>query len=92
MQGQTKVDIDTDIWYEFKLDVAGNEFNCYLDGELMFELEDPQETYSWGRVGFRMWNSHARYDDLNITGQDIPGSAVSPGGKLATTWSQIKTH
>jgi hypothetical protein len=91
MQGQTRVEIESDLWYRFRLVVAGDKFNCYLDDELMFELQDPQQTYSWGRVGFRMWNSHARYDDLNITGPGIPNAAVESDGKLAATWGGIKT-
>ena len=92
MQGQNKIDMESDTWYKFKLEVIGNKFNCYLDDELMFKLEDPKNTYSWGRVGFRMWNSHARYDDLDIRGTGIPGAAVNPGRKMATTWGQIKAH
>jgi len=92
MQGQTKVDIDPDTWYEFKLEVVGKKFDCYLDDELMFELEDPKDTYSWGRIGFRMWNSHARYDDLEIKGPGIPGSAVKPVDKTTITWGQIKRN
>jgi len=92
MQGQKKIDIESGIWYKFKLEVVGNKFNCYLDDKLMFELKDEKNTYSKGRVGFRMWNSHARYDDLSITGPDIPGSAVNSYGKSANTWGQIKTQ
>ena len=92
MQGQNKIDMEPDTWYKFKLEVVGNKFNCYLDDELMFKLEDPKNTYSWGRVGFRMWNSHARYDDLDIRGPGIPGAAVNPGGKITTIWGQIKAH
>jgi len=90
MQGQEKIDIESDIWYNFKLEVVGNKFNCYLDDKLMFKLEDPENTYSWGRIGFRMWNSHARYDNLDIRGPGIPGTAVAPKGKLTTTWGRIK--
>lgn len=92
MQGQTAMDIEPDVWYKFRLEVVGDRFDCYLDDELMFELEDPQKTYMYGRVGFRMWNSHARYDNLSITGPGIPGSAVSSGGKSVATWGQIKAH
>ncbi len=92
MQGQNKIDMEPDTWYKFKLEVVGNKFNCYLDDELMFKLEDTKNTYSWGRIGFRMWNSHARYDDLDIRGPGIPGAAVNPGGKITTAWGQIKAH
>ena len=92
MQGQEKVEIEPDTWYKFKLEVIGSQFNCYLDDKLMFKLEDPKDTYSWGRVGFRMWNSHARYDDLDIRGPGIPGAAVSPSGTMAITWGRIKVY
>ena len=92
MQGQKKINIESGIWYKFKLEVVGKKFNCYLDNKLMFELKDEKNTYSRGRVGFRMWDSHARYDDLSITGPDIPGSAVNSYGKSADTWGQIKTQ
>ena len=90
MQGQEKIEIESDIWYKFKLEVVGNKFNCSFDDKLMFKLSDPEDTYSWGRIGFRIWNSHARYDDLDIRGPGIPGTAVAPRGKLAITWSSIK--
>ncbi|MFC1719177.1 family 16 glycoside hydrolase [Candidatus Poribacteria bacterium] len=90
MMGQTKVDIEPDIWYKFRVEVVGSNFKCYLDDELMFELD--ANGYSWGKIGFRMWNSHARYDNLSITGPGIPGAAVEPSGKLTATWGQIKVH
>ena len=90
MQGQEKIEIEPDTWYKFRLEVVGNKFNCYLDDKLIFKLSDSKDTYSWGRVGFRMWNSHARYDNLDIRGPGIPGAAVSPNGKIAYTWGQIK--
>ncbi len=89
MIGQTKIEIEYDTWYKFKLEIAGNQFRYYLDDELMFEVEGAG--YSWGKVGFRMWNSHARYDDIEIIGTGIPG-AVSFSGKLAATWGQLKTR
>ena len=92
MQGQEKIEIESDKWYQFRLEVVGTKFNCYLDGKLMFNLEDPKNTYSWGRIGFRMWNSHAQYDDLDIRGSGIPGSAVSSGEKMTITWGKLKWH
>jgi len=92
MQGQEKIEIEPDTWYKFKLEVVGSEFNCYLDDKLMFKLSDQKNTYSWGRIGFRMWDSHARYDSLNIIGPGIPGTAVAPMGKLAVTWGKLKNQ
>ena len=89
MLGQTKIEIESDTWYKFRLEVAGSTYKCYLDDELMFELEG--KGYSWGKIGFRMWNSHARYDDLSITGPGIP-SVVTSSGKLAAMWGEVKAH
>ena len=89
MLGKTKIEIEHDTWYDFKIEVAGEKFNYYFDGELMFELEGAG--YTWGKIGFRMWNSHAQFDNIQITGNGIPG-AVSSVDKLSATWGNIKTR
>ena len=46
-----------------------------------------------GGVGFGLANYTARFDNITITGDSIPNSggfAVTPQGKLATTWAQLK--
>jgi len=89
MLGRTKIEIEYDTWYDFRLEVAGEKFSYYFHGDLMFEIEGAG--YSWGKIGFRMWNSHAQYDDVLITGAGIPG-AVSSIGKLSVTWGLLKAE
>jgi hypothetical protein len=46
-----------------------------------------------GGVGFGLSNYTARFDNITVTGDSIPNSvgfAVTPGGKLATTWGNLK--
>jgi len=46
-----------------------------------------------GGVGFGLANYTARFDNLIITGKDIPNKGtlpVAPSGKLATTWGHLK--
>ena len=46
-----------------------------------------------GGVGFGLANYTARFDNITVTGDGIPNSggfAVTPGGKLATTWGTLK--
>ena len=46
-----------------------------------------------GGVGFGLSNYTARFDNITVTGDSIPNSggfAVTPQGKLATMWGQLK--
>ncbi|RKU21681.1 hypothetical protein C6500_05840 [Candidatus Poribacteria bacterium] len=46
-----------------------------------------------GGVGFGLSNYTARFDNITVTGDSIPNSggfAVTPHGKLTTTWSNLK--
>ena len=46
-----------------------------------------------GGVGFGLANYTARFDNITVAGDSIPNSggfAVTPGGKLTTTWGNLK--
>ena len=46
-----------------------------------------------GGIGFGLANYTARFDNINVTGDSIPNSggfAVTPQGKLTTTWGNLK--
>ena len=74
--------------YIMKVEASGSDFKVYIDGELITEWSD--DKLETGKVGFRTYNSVSHFDDLIITGLGIPGSAVEPALKLATTWGSIK--
>ena len=45
------IDLRSDIWYELKIECAGNKIRCYLDGKLaMPELNDT--SFHEGKIGF----------------------------------------
>ena len=46
-----------------------------------------------GGVGFGLANYTARFDNITVTGDSIPNSggfAITPSGKLTTTWGNLK--
>ncbi len=73
--------------YILKVDVSGNNIKCYIDGQLEIELQD--DSFSMGAVGVGTFNTDGYFDDVIVSGGDVV-SAVSTGGKLATTWASIK--
>jgi len=88
--------LEIDKWYELKVEVVGDDTTAYVDGEEILALSHEQlqenERLDKGAVGVRIWNSHAAFDDFEINGPGIKpsGLAVSPAGKLSTTWGSLK--
>ena len=79
-------------WYHLKAIANENEFEFYIDGELMASLSDSR--FPSGRVGLAVTGSVSHLDNVVITGDDVPDNnvetAVSSSGKLATTWGQLR--
>lgn len=74
-----------------KVVLKGNTFDAYFDGALVGSYDN--DALSGGKVGLLVWNGNAVFDDVVITGPNIGNvTAVSPGGKLATTWASVKTR
>jgi hypothetical protein len=90
------MNLEVDNWYELKVEVKGDDTTAYVDGKntLAFSHKKLQqgERLDKGAVGIRIWSSHAAFDDFEINGPGIKpsGLAVSPAGKLAITWGNIK--
>ncbi len=92
---QFAAEIDT--WYELTATV-------HEDGMLEFQIDDTVLTtfdpnpLPGGQAGFVVTNGRARFDDVEITGDNIPNGgpgrrrphAVAPQDKLATTWGNLK--
>lgn len=78
----------------YKAVVSGDQFKGYYDGELIREWQN--KFFKTGRVGIAVsWaGTQATFDDFIVTGAGVQNleSAVSPQGKLATTWSTIKQN
>jgi len=78
-------------WYRFKGIANEDDFEFYIDGELVDSLSESR--IPTGRVGVIV-QGIAHFDNIVITGDDIPGNiaAVSTSGKLATTWGQLRSR
>jgi len=88
--------LESDKWYELKVEVKGDDTIAYVDGEekLAFSHKQLQADarLDKGAVGIRIWNSHAMFDDFEINGPGIQSSPVSPAGKLAIAWGYLRCN
>ena len=98
---QEKFEVEEDTWYKLKAVAEGKNLEFYINDELFLKGKDAQ--FPMGKVGIHIYNIHAHFDDLIISGDDVEdgGSwdpakhpeekAVEPKGKLATSWGRLKT-
>ena len=91
-------------WSHLKLSVQGDSFTFWINGEQVMEptklqifreVEAFQDfpDFRTGGVGFGLANYTARFDNITVTGDSIPNSGgfvVTPQGKLAITWGELK--
>lgn len=91
-------------WTHLKLSAEGNIFTFWVNGEQVMEptkLHIPRNRegfadfpdFQTGGIGLGLSNCTARFDNITVTGDSIPDSgafAVTPQGKLATTWGHLK--
>ena len=85
------LDIEMFRWYELEAEIVGTNQRFFVDGQLM--VEHQIQTYQSGRLGIGCVGAEIEYDDVVITGTDVPdlNMAVSTG-KLATTWGTIRSQ
>ncbi len=81
-------------WYELSASVSRRTLEFQINDQV-FTVTDPNPLKS-GKAGFFVVNGQARFDDVEITGTNIPNGGpgkarpVAPRGKLATTWGHLK--
>lgn len=84
-----KVKIENDEWLDVKVEVEGEIFKFYINGD--FQGEQKDGTYKTGMIGVWAWETGASFDDVTITGDNVKDTlAVDPNQKLATTWGRLK--
>ena len=83
--------VETETEYIVKVELEGNQITVFVDDNEFFTIEDSFS--SKGRVGFGMarCNGGAHLSWIRVTGEGVKPSAVYPVGKLAITWSEIKS-
>ena len=93
-----------DKWAHLKLSVQDNIVTFWINEKQVMEPTelldlkgvldfDEFPDFLTGGVGFGLANYTARFDNINVTGDTIPNSggfAVTPQGKLTTTWGTLK--
>ena len=85
-------------WTTFKLSVHEKQLTFWINGKqvldpLALEPLHGFPEFPTGRIGLGLANYTTRFDNLKITGSDIPdkgGLAVTFQAKLATTWGSLK--
>ncbi len=76
--------------YRLKIVAEGQNYQCFVDDELLFDDKDDAKFRDSGRIGFITHSANVHFDNLIIDGEDIPAFAVDPNGKLTTYWGQLK--
>ena len=77
--------------HRLKVIAEGQNYQCFVDDELLFDGDDDAKFRDSGRIGFIAYEANVHFDNLSIDGADIPSFAVEPNGKLTTRWGQLKT-
>jgi hypothetical protein len=85
-------DFQLDRWYHLKGVANKDKFEFYVDGELFLSFTD--SNLSAGRIGLSASSCIAYFDNVIITGDEVPGNSsdVDPKNKLATSWGQMKSR
>ncbi len=90
--------ISEDTWYRLKCSILGDHLSFYINDELCAEVDAEEPVFKDGTVAIYVLNVHMLIDNIAITGDDVPDGGspvqierdVKSGGKLATTWGEIK--
>ena len=87
-------------WTQLKLRIVDKIFMFSVNGEVVLYLNCLFDSFAFlkedlnvGSVGFGLAGYTARFDNLKITGEEVPNHgnlSVQPQGKLAVTWGQLK--
>ncbi|MCY3743934.1 MAG: hypothetical protein OXH00_23205 [Candidatus Poribacteria bacterium] len=96
--GEFDFEVKTDRWYQLTAITRRNgKIEFYIDKKLFTVFDaNPLEA---GQTGVGVSNAEVRFDDVEITGQNIddggPGNttlSVKPQAKLTTTWGHLKNN
>jgi hypothetical protein len=84
------LDLQFGVWYDLLLEASGSHFSFYVDGEKVIDCEST--LFDSGEVGVVLNGAEAHYDNLVVTGDEIPdmSTPVESNGKLATSWTRLK--
>ena len=69
------IDFELDRWYRFKAVAHEDNFEFYIDGRLMASFTD--DRFPTGRLGLFVAACEAQFDNIIITGDDVPDNTDS---------------
>jgi len=80
-------------WYRMKVEAKGKKYSLKIDGKKIHQFTGTR--FESGRVGVGLGGAEAHFDNVIITGNDVPnvgpsGYAVHPKAKLTTTWGRLR--
>lgn len=79
-------------WYTVKFVVNENRYEVFIDDKPICEFLTglPEK----GGAGMFVLNSEVHFDNVRITGDDVPDMnlSVTPKAKLTTTWGRLKGY
>ena len=90
--------LDLKKWYHLKLEVKDKDFNLWLNGKIVLKHKD--DVLKNGAVGIGLANYIARFDNVQISGPDVPDFkpptwkdlSVQSHEKLTATRGRIKSN
>jgi hypothetical protein len=92
------IDAVPDKWYLLQITADGKHIQFYVNGELLTDANDT--TFASGKICLWLANVHAYFDDVIVSGPNIPdgghwdiskhGETVGPLDKLAMIWGRLK--
>lgn len=90
-----KIDIPVQIEvgkiYHLKAIVKRNKHQYFIDDKKVVEYEDKEGFRKSGRIGFITYQAYPHFDNLVISGPEIPSLAVDNESKLPISWGRIKS-
>ena len=85
------VNIEVEKTYHLKAILKGNKHQYFINDEEVAEYEDKEGFRKSGRIGFITYRAYPHFDNLIISGPEIPSLSVNNEDKLPTCWGRIKS-
>ena len=76
--------------YHLKVILEGNKHQYFINDEKVVEYEDKEGFRKSGGIGFITYQAYPHFDNLVISGPEIPSLAVKPESKLPICWGRLK--
>ncbi|MFC1712475.1 family 16 glycoside hydrolase [Candidatus Poribacteria bacterium] len=87
---EKQMPVEAGRWYNLKVNAQGDHFIFYVDGEEVIDIRD--NSLVSGAVGLEAHAAIAEYDNVMITGDNVPDMnlSVNSSGKLTISWARLK--